>query len=1360
MLECLIPRAVSSRLAVAAVCRDAFSSVPHPAAIAYDGGAVGLLWLSGKWLVHINVICPGCDSTYQVDEWLRGRKMRCPNPQCREVFEVRTAEVPPPKATSAASEPAPVRRPLGPVVPPSAIQESGAVGDLVPILPAEKATSSEPPSAKSSAWLADDVPLVPIEEEAAQDEVPLLPAEEVEVLEVVEEEPAPPSRPASWRQAPPPRRTAKPTGRHPPASTQTTRKPKPPRPEQQPLPPVPNRPPTEPAAAETQTAAEGLPLELPPGMWEPPPVRRGIDAPPAAEQFEPVPDETPKWETPAPQARRRRAGWLMAGISLTAVAVVAASVWIAFTIFTKSEAELREQARLDFQEHRYRDANGRYRNLAEKFPDSADLAEYQLMARLSDLSGNLQAIGANHPVVLEEVSAFLARNGKEPLLKQHADHVGKGLVRLLSDHAASVGTSGNKDSLATLDRGQQVLDDLLKRFPDSTSAAERAKVAASVQVARNEVSKREKYQQLLAQLEAFVKAPSADAIKEAHRLLRQESAERPELAGDPKVIQLLAQLYEGHRDSIVRIPANGQGADPAPRIREQVEPGLLVDQLVAGRPVAQPEDERLVLALVRGVLYGLAQDTGAVRWATRVGIDTSTLPVRVPATLVHPEMFLVLSADTTTLTAIDTSGTPCWRAPYRLSAPCLGRPVIVDQRAFVPTYDGQVHEIELAHGQPLGRYRLGQRLSFGGVRQPGTQLLYFAADDLCVYVLNVDPRLPPDRRRCEAVLYSGHPSGSLRSEPILASWGEHPDAPADPGMPQGYLILSQTNSLDSMELRVFGLPLTDPHSRPLSIQPRPQTRGWTWFSPYHDPEKLALATDAGVLSLFGIRQPGNDDLPLFSILGDDVHLGGTRNETAHHRGRAQVVHVQENDYWVLAQGRLQRWQLTFDRKAGPKMTAVWKEPPALGSPLHTGQVTELSGGGLGLLLVTQSQTRQTCFATLVNAEDGRIIWQRQLGLVCQSEPLQLGQEVLAVDQGGGLFRFDPRRQPNRPDLEWQIGGQSISRPLEDSSGTPPYLLSGPEGTAYEMVASGKGTDLVIRRLQPDKEGEKGSLTEHTLELRAPLAGAPALGAGGLLLPLADGSLRRLYLPLDNSPGVEGPDWRLTRAGLDQPAHVLWLNDQEFLTTDGSRGLNRWRWPKGGVWHAVPKSKDARTSALELSARIVSAPVLVPRDEPTAEAQVCAADAEGNLYLVQAKGDALQIVRRWTLGGKVTAGPFVRGKQIGCIVDRRRLVWLDPAAEKPLWAYTSVGEAIVGQPQRIDDQLVVADVSGRFVGLDPATGQPRGPGCVLRSSVAPAASPIAFGPGRMFAPLTDGTVLLLPLHRLLPRDPLRGMPGIW
>jgi hypothetical protein len=73
-------------------------------------------------------------------------------------------------------------------------------------------------------------------------------------------------------------------------------------------------------------------------------------------------------------------------------------------------------------------------------------------------------------------------------------------------------------------------------------------------------------------------------------------------------------------------------------------------------------------------------------------------------------------------------------------------------------------------------------------------------------------------------------------------------------------------------------------------------------------------------------------------------------------------------------------------------------------------------------------------------------------------------------------------------------------------------------------------------------------------------------------------------------------------------------------------------------------------------------------------------------------------------------------------------------------------------------VLVADQLGRFIGLDPTDGLAIGPGYTSQGNITPICSPVAFGPDRAFAPLADGTILLLALPRL--RNPFAGFLLPW
>src|SRR5262249_9105852 len=88
--------------------------------------------------MHIKTICPRCETTFQVDPALRGKKMRCPTAACRAVFEVRES----------GDLPAPAAPPAPTAAPPPSARPSGSVTDFVPMLQAEaiEAAPHPPPA--------------------------------------------------------------------------------------------------------------------------------------------------------------------------------------------------------------------------------------------------------------------------------------------------------------------------------------------------------------------------------------------------------------------------------------------------------------------------------------------------------------------------------------------------------------------------------------------------------------------------------------------------------------------------------------------------------------------------------------------------------------------------------------------------------------------------------------------------------------------------------------------------------------------------------------------------------------------------------------------------------------------------------------------------------------------------------------------------------------------------------------------------------------------------------------------------------------------------------------------------------------
>jgi outer membrane protein assembly factor BamB len=1081
-------------------------------------------------------------------------------------------------------------------------------------------------------------------------------------------------------------------------------------------------------AKDTHPAMSAAPVELPPGTWEPPPVRHpGAAAGPEDADH-----------LAAPKRRARRARWTVAGLAVLVGAFAGIGLWVVNNVTGQSEDKRSAQAQEAYDKKDFVESERLFGELEKDFPGSAMQAHYQFFKELS---------GARKPIyqlpespratrqAYQRLLRFVDAHSKSELLKKDdiADSFYK-LVEQMTDWAEREADA----SMLALAR------ETLARARGDGDGSDRYRVAKGHIEQAVEVIRRGAIQQRLIEgMDVLTRRPSGDMIRRAGELIRQAEQQRGGIRDDPQVIDGLNRLAEAHRREVkykaVRKPPRSE------RPAEDSEPSLLIAPRTGAGFQPWP-GERPVLALARGVLYALRPHNGKILWATRVGIDTTVLPARIPAHKTVPELILALSSDTRTLSALDAlDGRTVWQ--HTLSAACLARPTILGTRLYVPCYNGRVEEIEAAGGKLTGYFDLGQPLTLAGVYDEDTGLLYVAADSSCVFALDLA------RHRCAGVLYSGHSSGALRCPPMILRWPDVPaDAPRSPSAPRSCLVLSEADGLDATELRAFPLPLPRPNAAPVRLgktlpgkldgppllfpnqAPLPlrlRARGWTWFPPRQDEEKLAVASDAGILAIFGIKQRNNDDQPLFPLSDAGFVLGKPGNAP---RERAELVHLDESNFWVLAGGGLHRAEISLG-PAGWRVHELWGNPIPLGSPLHASQVDAERGL---LFLVTQPDGGQTCLASAVRAEAAgsdpdKVRWQTQLGLVSRGGLEVLQGSVLALDHRGGFFRFNPTRY--RPDARaaWLIHEERAESPL--GAGARPLRLLPVAGGACAVIAMGRKEDanLIIRLFN----AATGKIADHRCLLTSPVAGLPGAWPDHLVFPMNSGILARKQLA--EAPAVEGPNWRDQRADENSVGYVLPLEASDFLVTDGSRGLAQYSWPMNDRnWQLKGQVK--------LAARIVTAPVVIPDGKN--EVLIFAADVENYVTVLRkamGSGD-FETVQRIPAGGKITAGPFRLGQRVACVVEQRRLVLFDAAQNKPVWSFPA-GAPILGSPAEVAGLLVVADLEGRFVGLDPATGKPRGKGYRLNANVAPAAAPVPFGPDRVFAPLTDGTVLLLALDRL-------------
>ena len=1217
-----------------------------------------------------------------------GQRMRCPNPICRTVFEVQenksTPEHPVERYQLEGEPPAPPVPLVPPVPPPDTKKPSktGTVSDVVPLL---DSSASDRPSS-----VPQDKTKPPAKNGDA--------------------EPPAPQRMASWRDEPPERRSGE------------TNK----------LPEVPER-----TGSSGNRAGEGKIDATYPS--EPPIEPYEEMAPASASDFVPLdaePDqhELDSLETVTPP--RSRKFLIAALVMLAGILTMAVVGTVAFiTIFVNAESRARALALKDFEESGYGAAAKGFEGLIKTFPKSDQLERYRFLLELSKLGEDAYSGLQTAPKeTLNRLRRFLNDNKENPLLKENQKRVGT-IFRKVAEDLGEFAETNN--DLEALDEGHRALAESNEYSRDDAATKT---IAEKLNQLKAKIVRDLKKEKILDRIKKIVATgPSLEDLKDLRQNIRIENLE-----DDPEIVAKLKEVDAILRTQIVYVETKDA---PTPVRAEPIEPSLLVLPFTPASPRPNAAEIRVVLALDRGVLYAFDQFSGKYLWATRVGIDTTALPVRLLRTTTSPEMFLVLSADRNTLVALAAiDGGLVWR--HKLSSPCLGRPVVVDQRAYVTTFDGRVSEIEINRGILLGYFDLKVRLSLGAVLQPGTDCLYVPGDSDNVYALDLarTPELnkPARKKACIGILNTGHPSGSLRSEPLVFNHFD-PRRPPPGGAPApGYLVLSQTAGFQEMKLRVFGLPI-DSSDAPSLLDDK-HIRGWSWFEPCHDSEKFAFITDAGYVGLFGVNQYGNQDEAIYPLRKDEIRIGATDS----HLVRGQVVFALDKDFWIVAGGRLQRYY--FDL-FGQKLlqSAAWpKDGVPTGSPLHAGQMDE---SGHVLTTVTRDLSRQVTLATGVDPKNGKILWQRQIGIDSLGDPVTLGNDALIVDRNGAILFVEGSRDRASKSSEWQLGESFLADQLEGLvPGTVQMVQDGPM-TVHQIAtvaqANSQGYKLIVRTIRAGPAGQKPTVEMGPPEGLSSLPqGTADIFNGSLIIPLADKSLHQFKLPLAGDAGHGGPDWRAPAADEDARGHVITLKGDEMLSTDGSRRLTCWTWPATGLF----KNKHH----WDMAARIVTAPLVIPGETQNEALRVCVADAQGTVTLLNSEvGEKIE--KTWQLPGKITAGPFARGRLVYVIVDRKKLCCIDAAKDNVLWQYEMPNDEIVGQPCLVADMLVVASQNGKFVGLDPRNGQPRGPGYVLNASAAPTGTPVAAGPETALVPLTDGTVFFLSLQLLQDRQAVMAKP---
>lgn len=1318
----------------------------------------------------IETICSGCESRFTVQDDLQGRSMRCPD--CKTVFVVKAVAS---KKASPLADPekAPPAKKSGTsrTDAPTAKYKSGSVADFLEVLETEEEAASEVP-AKPVVTEPPRVEEVPTTKAKTTTKTPVAKAPPVEEesfddFEVVEDqppkrtvEPKPSTKGDASKLGP--AQTTKPivleVDEPGPTEVKWSADLTPPPPKR--------KTPSEEVKSEPEAEREDSDADFETDQ----PADEQDGESPRASRYEEEEEEEDREEDVGErriQRRRRKKKKSRFVLMLFLFAVIVGSVGFGgFMLKRHMDGEperLYQQAKKDYDAKNYEPARKVFEELAKDHPKHPRAAEAKFFIELCSLrmavhSVTVRTDPAPAQAQLELFLKAMEQPGMQPFIEQGKFNVEvwQCIVKLDEDlvgKGTDVFVQESPDDSESWLRQAETVSANLERFR-SKENPDREIVFAQMATLRKQIDGARARTRLLA--EAKIRLVEADdkiidevrANAQSQTFYAAKEARDMPLAEDPAFKQLLADaekkiqdrvIYKRLDQPIVQKPARGSSGT-----------GLLFAPRVDA-----PDPNRLPLplgptsvffAIARGVLYALEDGDGKVLWATRVGIDGDSLPLQLPANDLHPELVLVVSNDGVQagLTArLARTGEAFWH--QALPSPVIGRPLLVGQRIFVPLSEnlkpdaenpnrtelGVVLEIEIASGSILGKIVLGRPLGGNAARRPATGQLFFPAEAKGVYVFDVE-KIGADGSRLDptflGILPTGHAAGTLRGDPVITT-GEG-DTPS-------YLVLSITDGLETMKLRAF--PLSPADQAPAihgEVPPPIALSGWSWFPPYCDTEKLAVVTDRGEFGLFGIKQAGNLDIPLFVLPPTPYLVADVRLPA-----RGQIVHADEHDFWFLARGLLYHLKIGFDAERGLRLVQRGTPIP-IGEPLQPAQI---NARGDFALVVTQASSSASCRATAIDLRVGKVRWQRQLGLVSQGDPIRIGDSVVLMDHDGGLYKIDAGPLAKLTDESWLIEEKwLVAPPLADVPEAGQFLASIDGASAFVVVTTRgpQGSRLVVRRYVPGQPIE-----ERSAALPSPIAGNAIAMGKQVIVPLANGLLYRMNLTTDR-PLEAGPSWRGERISAQSVCLMTPIDDNDFLATDGSRTLNRWRWIGG-------QEDFSKRGGLTLADRIVVPPIVVA---DAGVSRVFVIDIRNNATL----WDPERLVtnpmplRSWQSGdkgviptGAISNGPYLErdamGKsRIAFVLDKFTVVWLAPDAPAPLWIAKPQervpGDAIVSRPSVGGGRMVLTHRAGKCIALDLANGEVRDELIRLKGSAVPGGAAILVN-GLLLAPLSDGTVVL-------------------
>ena len=272
-------------------------------------------------------------------------------------------------------------------------------------------------------------------------------------------------------------------------------------------------------------------------------------------------------------------------------------------------------------------------------------------------------------------------------------------------------------------------------------------------------------------------------LPHAYELYRSLVTDYPEVIDNERLAKAMQEVSRAQQALVKSVPCTQSPAADVAR------PGIAATVVLALRnKTAEAPDGRgrIVVAMVRGVAFGIDAATGKVIWRRLVAREANP-----PADVFTPlcisqepqsDVLLVDAVHQEIWRVEGASGRVVWRSV--IGEPLAGPPVIAGKRALVATQSGRLVMIELAEGKSAACLQLPQPLAVAPTYDPQRSLVFQVAKQSNLYVISLSDD------RCRQVIHLGHQPGAIAVPPVVAG---------------NFLVLAENNPAGDFTLRALAI---------------------------------------------------------------------------------------------------------------------------------------------------------------------------------------------------------------------------------------------------------------------------------------------------------------------------------------------------------------------------------------------------------------------------------------------------------------------------------------------------------------------------------------------------------------------------